>query len=103
MTNVDLYLTSSWQVVEESNESLVLELNKEISSSHKLAGVDFKSLAKCKSNDDVLFIGEKNNEEFYVLVHLSWRGTTEENPEFPSFKLFESLEDFKKYIEANPS
>jgi hypothetical protein len=70
-----------------------------IQSTTKHVLADYKCSAVCKSRqgDDILFSIHDNNgsDKSYALVHLTFRGKTEENTVFPETTLFDSFDAFK--------
>ena len=74
-------------------EKLAEELNREVSSSHVLAGCRVVAVAKRQDCDDVLFRIEGRSQR-YAVVHLTYRGKRETSPEWPGTILFDSLDEF---------
>jgi hypothetical protein len=91
-------LPQGWIAVasEQQAESLQSELQKELSPSHPLYGSECRAVARCGTNDDVLF--QTNSEDFqYAMVHLTWRGRVEVEG-WPETKLFTSYQEFHDFI-----
>ena len=75
-------------------EAFVKEAYKEISRNHPLYRVKLVAIAKCDSNDDVLFKTDKGQ---YVIVHLTY---TEVNTDrYPRFVVFSTEDEAISYIE----
>ncbi|MDP4147012.1 MAG: hypothetical protein Q8936_21480 [Bacillota bacterium] len=90
-SNQNLFL-DPWEEIESNNLYFESELYKELSKEHKLFGIKVKAIArKC---DDILFY-LNNDCDNYALVHLTWKGKSEENPHWPVAKLFSNLEEWK--------
>ena len=87
----------NWILVPFSSKSLVDELNKELGDTkftHTIYAV-----AKCESNDDVLFLVEEND---YRIYHLTYsKNNTEGYPRFISFDGRQSAINYieKEYVE----
>lgn len=87
----------------ETKYALERELNNEISrfkedkkfSAHPYAQYDFYALASYGPDDDVLFYAVKANELQYAVIHLTWTGNSERNPEYPRNTFFKTFENFK--------
>lgn len=70
------------------------ELEIELNVSHKLFGMKVKAVARCASNDDVLF----SSFGKYYIVHLTWKKGVEIEG-FPKYREFENVHDALSYIE----
>lgn len=82
----------NWMLVPASNKRFVDELNKELGDSgftHPIYAV-----ARCESNDDVLFFIDEND---YRIYHLTYSGHNTEG--YPSFISFDGREPAIEYIE----
>jgi len=66
-------------------------------SNHILADYECSAVCKSVQADDILFSIHNNNgsDKIYALVHLTFRGKTEENSVWPSTTLFDSFDNFK--------
>jgi hypothetical protein len=80
-----------WQAKESDN--LEEELYKEVGKSHPLYNIKAKSIAKRSDYDDVLFTLDSYKYPLAV-VHLTWSGKTENNPDFPYTVFYLSIEDW---------
>lgn len=72
------------------------ELKLELNESHNLFGMELKAVAKCESNDNVLFT---SSGKFYI-VHLTWKMGIESNG-FPRYKEFDNIHDAFSFIEKD--
>ena len=82
----------NWMIIPFSNKSFADELNKELGENkftHPIYAV-----AKCESNDDVLFLIDEND---YRIYHLTYSKNNIEG--YPRFLSFEGRESAIKYIE----
>jgi hypothetical protein len=69
------------------------ELEKEISPKHPLFGLKAISIGRRNDCDDVLFFLPDNSYPLAV-VHLTWTGKRETNPEWPHTTFYSSLDDW---------
>lgn len=78
-------------------EYLNKEIQKELVIGHELKGKDLKAIAKCQSNDDVLFQGENK----VYIVHLLWNKGDNTFPRYIEFLNLEQAINFieKEYID----
>ncbi|RFS19254.1 hypothetical protein DVR12_23760 [Chitinophaga silvatica] len=80
------------------------ELNKEINlfrekkqfSNHPFAQNQFYAMARHTPDDDALFYAVSNTECQFAVIHLTWTGTPEKDPTFPTSQFYKSFDDFKK-------
>lgn len=72
---------------------LEVELRNECSAGHPLFGQKAISVARRFDSDDVLFLLLDHPAPLAV-VHLSWTGRPERNPDWPHTTFFDSLEEF---------
>ncbi|GAA0075993.1 hypothetical protein UT300005_03710 [Clostridium sp. CTA-5] len=68
------------------------QLKQELVKEHKLYGKNLKAIAKCETNDNVLF----QSESRIYIIHLLWK---KGNKDFPLFIEFIGLNDAINYIE----
>jgi hypothetical protein len=80
-----------WHAITGDGLNIVAELKKEIHQKHALYGRDFIAIARRADCDDVLF--EVNNGSFAV-VHLTFTGKQEKDPEFPFTTIYKTMEEF---------
>ena len=75
----------------ETARGLEEELAKEVAPGHELFGLPAHAVARRSDTDDVLFqVSSKSYP--YVVVHLTWRGSTEIDTTWPASERYESLE-----------
>ena len=72
---------------------LEAELEKEISPTHPLFGCKTISVGRRDDCDDVLFF-LPNNTYPLAVVHLTWAGKRETNPEWPHTTFYSSLDEW---------
>ncbi len=88
----------NWHLLPLTNKTFVAELKKEIGTMHPLYGKDIWAVAKCDSNDDVLYVVRGDNgEDRYYIFHLTY--STNNEVGFPKCREFSTIEDVKDYIE----
>ena len=80
--------------IETKNDVFVNQLNLELDKTHLLYARVKKALAKCESNDDVLFLLDNND---FAIVHLTY--STKNANGFPKHKYFSNLPSAISYIE----
>ncbi len=78
-------LPDNWFFISDDKikSGLIDEAYGEMSLQHELHEKLSYAIAKCKSNDDVLF--ELINGD-YAIIHLTWNGN-ESDPSFPTYKV----------------
>jgi len=74
-------------------DGLEAELRKEVSPAHVLFGVDAVSVARRTDNDDVLF-QLKDFDKRFAVVHLTWAGRADQDPQFPFTRFYDSVESW---------
>lgn len=90
----------NWHLIPLTNETFVKELKKEIGANHFLYNKTIWAVAKCDSNDDVLFVTrEELGKDIYYIIHLTY---TDKNIDgYPMCETFTSLEAVKEFIEQS--
>lgn len=78
--------------IPNNRDFLDKQIKQELVKEHELYGKNLKAIAKCESNDEVLY---KSENKFYI-IHLLWK---KGNKEFPSYIEFANLEEAIDYIE----
>jgi hypothetical protein len=68
-------------------------LRNELSADHVLFGIPVTALAKRIDSDDVLFSTADPSKPF-VVVHITWRGSAESDPIWPTTTIYESWQDW---------
>lgn len=76
----------------ELASNLEAELKRELAPGHRLYGKVLKAILVKRGSDDVIF----ENENAFVLVHLTWSGQQETAPEWPAFSEEATLERAKR-------
>src|ERR1051325_5049860 len=80
----------------ERARRLVDELQRELSTDHALSSVPVETLAYDGASDDVLF-RRLDNPARFVVIHLTWSGSTEIDPCWPHIVFEGSFEEFVAY------
>ncbi len=90
----------NWHMLPLTNKTFVTELKKEIGTMHFLYEKDIWAIAKCDSNDDVLYLVRGDNgEDKYYIFHLTYSANNVEG--VPKCKEFNAIEDVKDYVERS--
>ncbi len=79
------------KIDDDVSDALLKELKREMSEDHILFDVEIVPIARKSLNDDVLF---QLPEGRVAVVHLTWSGIKEDDPFFPSTKIYASIEAF---------
>jgi len=77
----------------QASPGLEAELERETGTGHPLHGRKAISVGRRFDRDDVLFILPDNPSPLAV-VHLTWKGKREKDPEWPRTTFYSSLEDW---------
>ena len=102
LKNMTCFHKLSYKFTEEDmdKKGTVAELNKEIGQDHFLYGKKIQAVAKCESNDDVLYVIDNGrNADSYYIFHLTY---SKHNP--AGFLRYEELKDVyavKAFIEQS--
>ena len=92
----------NWEMIPftKSNSVFVDELKREIGKEHFLYDKKVWAVARCTSNDDVLYVtADGSGGEIYYIIHLTY---SENNIDgFPRCKEFESIYAVKDFIEQS--
>lgn len=90
----------NWHMLTSSQSSgaLVEKLKKEIGERHFLYHKKVCAVAKCDSNDDVLYVADgESGGNIYYIFHLTY---TQQNPKgFPKCEKFADIYAVKEFIE----
>lgn len=82
-----------WQPISErGREAYEHELHLEIGLDHPLYGVKRRAIGRACHTDDVLLEILDHRLAEYAVVHLTFRGRREEDPQWPSVILYRDLE-----------
>ena len=84
----------------QADGAFVAELNKEIGQDHFLYGKKIWAVAKCESNDDVLYVLRNGTgRDIYYLFHLTYSAHNTDG--FPRYEEFADLFAVKEFIERS--
>ena len=88
-----------WHLIPLTDDYFVFELKREIGVNHFLYHTKIWAVAKCDSNDDVLFVtaGKGESEVIYYLFHLTYSDSNMDG--YPKYKIFVGIEKVKEYLE----
>ena len=87
--------TDPWYPVEAEAEGLTAELECEVGPRHPLAGVRAIPIARRYDRDDVLFLLPEDGNRL-ALVHLTWSGKREADPQWPHALFFKDWDDWNE-------
>ena len=91
----------NWSMVPFSKAKgpLVDELKRELGKNHFLYDKTIYAVAKCDSDDDVLYVCDRENgKDVYYIFHLTWSSQNEKG--FPRYVKLTGTNAVKEYIEA---
>ena len=84
----------------QANGNFVEELKREIGNDHFLYHKKIWAVAKCDSNDDVLYVtGNELGTDTYYIFHLTYSGHNSDG--FPKYEEFPDIYAMKKFIEQS--
>ena len=90
----------NWYMLPLSNQTFVAELKKEIGKNHFLYNKQIWAVAKCDSNDDVLYLADNDGgADLYYMFHLTYSECNADG--FPRYKKLEGINAVKEYIEQS--
>ena len=75
---------SSWAPARDTARGFAAELAKELGRSHPLRGAKVEVLGRCNSCDDI--VAAVPGEPELAVIHLTWRGSTEKDGQWPYFE-----------------
>jgi len=81
-------------VSDQGRDAYNYELRMELSLAHPLYGVRARAVARTCHTDDILFQLKDHPIAEYAVVHLTFRGKPENDPQWPSVILYRDLEHF---------
>jgi hypothetical protein len=81
-------------VSERGREAYDNELRMELGMDHPLYGVKARAIARTCHADDILFRLHDHHIAEYAVVHLTFRGKPETDPQWPSVILYRDLEHY---------
>ncbi len=82
-----------WERLKDADEALIGELQNELPPQHILYGVPVIAVARRIDCDDVLFAADDPTKTLAV-VHLTWMGKRERDPQWPSTTLYRAWQDW---------
>lgn len=85
-----------WRMLPLTNRSFVEELKREIGKDHPLAERHLWAVAKCDSDDRVLYLSENGD---YYIFHLTYSEYNREG--FPRYRRFSGIEEMAEAIERD--
>lgn len=89
-----------WRMLPSPNQSFVAELKKEIGETHFLYHERICAVAKCDSNDGVLFAaGNEDGLDIYYLFHLTY--SAKNMVGYPTYIKFKGIQEVKEYLEQD--
>ena len=84
----------------QADGAFVAELNKEIGQDHFLYGKKILAVAKCESNDDVLYVIDNGrNVDIYYIFHLTY--SKHNAAGFPRYEELKDVYAVKAFIEQS--
>lgn len=87
----------NWHIIPLTDRAFVAELRREIGEKHFLYNKPIYAVARCDSNDDVLFLSDDDGKVVYFIFHLTYSGLNSDG--FPKHKKFDDLQAVREYIE----
>lgn len=79
-------------VSERGREAYENELRMELGLDHPLYGVKVRAVARTCHTDDILFHLKDHRIAEFAVVHLTFRGQPETDPQWPSLILYKDME-----------
>ena len=79
-------------VSDRGREAYQHELRMELGLDHPLYGVQARAVARTCHTDDILFQLLDHDVAKFAVVHLTFRGRTEHDPQWPSVTLYRDME-----------
>lgn len=92
----------NWYMIplSQSEGNFVKELKKEIEKDHFLYHKKIGAVAKCESNDDVLYVtGSGAGKDIYYIFHLTYSKQNQKG--FPKYEEFADIYAVKEFIEQS--
>ena len=90
----------SWHMLPFTNKTFVAELKNEIGEHHFLHNKQIYAVAKCDSNDDVLFVADnEDGVDVYYIFHLTYSKVNING--CPQYVKFKGIPEVKEYIEQS--
>lgn len=92
----------NWHMIPLSQASgtFVEELKRELGENHFLYNKSVWAVAKCESNDDVLYVTEREvGTDIYYIFHLTYSAHNLDG--FPKYQEFSDIYSVKNFIEQS--
>lgn len=90
----------NWHMLPFTNKTFVTELKNEIGEQHFLYNKQIYAVAKCDSNDDVLFVADnEDGVDVYYIFHLTYSKVNING--YPQYIKFKGILEVKEYIEQS--
>ena len=89
----------NWFLLPENKTFFYEEAFREIHPGHPLYGCTLQSIAKCGSNDDVLYRSETVSLPVYYVIHLTYN--KQNTGDFPLFTRLDVIDAVRSFIETN--
>ena len=87
-----------WMPISFSNKTFRDQAYKEIKKGHALYGKTMYAVAKCGSNDDILFVTvDDNGNDLYVIIHLTYSENNDAS--YPKYITLGNIHDAVNYFE----
>ena len=84
----------------QADGMFVTELKNEIGEDHFLYGEKIEAVAKCESNDDVLYVTKNGlGEDVYYIFHLTY--SKHNLDRFPRYERFADIFAVKEFLEQS--
>ncbi len=84
----------NWSLIPETNNYYITELKKELGADNPLFKNSVCAIAKCESNDDVLYV---LNGDIWRIYHLTYSASNSEG--YPKYEEFSSIKAASEYIQ----
>lgn len=90
----------NWRMLPFSDKYFVTELRKELKQNDPFLSNPVYAVAKCDSNDDVLYVGgdASGTKEIWRIYHLTY--SVEHENGYPLFQEFDSRKAVAEYIQS---
>ena len=84
----------NWSLIPETNNYYITELKKELVADNPLFQNKIRAVAKCESNDDVLYL---INNDTCRIYHLTYSANNSDG--YPKYKEFSNIKAASEYIQ----
>ena len=90
----------NWEFISFTKKSFCNHAKKDIKEDHPLYGKILHSIARCTSNDDVLFVtSDEQGGNLYIIIHLTYSNNSCLN--FPRFITLGGTDGMMDYLRKN--